>query len=167
LYFVKIFLYFLYFHIVNLVIINSIKMRLWSLHPKYLDRAWLLACWREWLLAKKVLEWNTIWYKNHPQLNRFKNFSNPILAINAFLTQIYIESKNRWYVFWSNKIEYVELIWIIEVTDWQLNYEKEHLFKKLSLRDINKANLIKDLERVTSNPIFRIINWNIESWEIT
>lgn len=141
-------------------------MRLWSLHPKYLDRVWLLACWREWLLAKKVLEWNTIWYKNHPQLNRLKKFSNPILAINAFLSQIYIESQNRWYDFCRNKIEFVELKWIIEVTDWQLNFEKEHLLNKLLLRDIDKAHLIAKFDYIIPNPIFRIVSWKIESWEI-
>ena len=30
-------------------------MRLWSIHPKYLDRQGLLAVWREGLLAQKVL----------------------------------------------------------------------------------------------------------------
>ncbi len=30
-------------------------MRIWSLHPKYLDRQGLLACWRETLLAQKVM----------------------------------------------------------------------------------------------------------------
>jgi len=30
-------------------------MRLWTIHPKYLDRQGLLALWREALLAQKVL----------------------------------------------------------------------------------------------------------------
>jgi hypothetical protein len=30
-------------------------MRLWSLHPKYLDKLGLLGLWREGLLAQKVL----------------------------------------------------------------------------------------------------------------
>ena len=30
-------------------------MRLWSLHPRYLDARGLVACWRETLLAQKVL----------------------------------------------------------------------------------------------------------------
>lgn len=55
-------------------------MRLWSLHPKCLDTKGLLACWRESLLAKKVLEGNTKGYKNHPQLIRFKKLKNPCSA---------------------------------------------------------------------------------------
>ena len=60
-------------------------MRLWSLHPKYLDIKGLVACWREGLLARKVLLDQTKGYKNHPQLirfnrsnlNRLESFFNP------------------------------------------------------------------------------------------
>ncbi|MEM3714836.1 MAG: pyrimidine dimer DNA glycosylase/endonuclease V [Nitrososphaeria archaeon] len=40
-------------------------MRLWSIHPKYLDQKGLVACWREGLLAKKVLLGKVKGYKNH------------------------------------------------------------------------------------------------------
>lgn len=53
-------------------------MRLWSIHPQYLDAKGLLALWREALLAKHVLEGSTKGYKNHPQLIRFKETDNPI-----------------------------------------------------------------------------------------
>ena len=33
-------------------------MRLWSLHPRYLDAKGLVALWREGLLAKAVLQGN-------------------------------------------------------------------------------------------------------------
>ena len=47
-------------------------MRIWTLHPKYLDAKGLVALWREALLAKHVLEGKTVGYLNHPQLTRFK-----------------------------------------------------------------------------------------------
>ena len=46
-------------------------MRLWSVHPRYLDTAGLTACWREALLAQKVLTGVTRGYRHHPQLERF------------------------------------------------------------------------------------------------
>ena len=52
-------------------------MRIWSLHPKYLDTKGLVALWRETLLAKHVLEGKTKGYRNHPQLDRFKKAQNP------------------------------------------------------------------------------------------
>jgi hypothetical protein len=43
-------------------------MRLWSLHPQYLDPQGLVALWREALLAQAVLRGKTRGYKHHPQL---------------------------------------------------------------------------------------------------
>ena len=51
-------------------------MRLWSVHPRHLDRQGLTACWREGLLAQKVLTGTTRGYRNHPQLTRFRPFAH-------------------------------------------------------------------------------------------
>jgi len=52
-------------------------MRLWSLHPRYLDAKGLNALWREGLLARKVLENETRGYQKHPQLERFRSQPDP------------------------------------------------------------------------------------------
>ena len=64
--------------------VKKFIMRLWSIHPKYLDTKGLVAVWRESLLAKKVLEGKTKGYKNHPQLIRFINSENAIELINTY-----------------------------------------------------------------------------------
>ena len=79
-------------------------MRLWSLHPKYLDSKGIVALWREALLAKAVLGGKTKGYKNHPQLIRFKINKNPIALINTYLLNIYHESITRGYNFNQSKI---------------------------------------------------------------
>ena len=61
------------------------KMRLWSIHPKYLDRQGLIALWREALLAQAVLSGKTRGYRNHPQLERFRNHPAPLSAISLYL----------------------------------------------------------------------------------
>jgi Pyrimidine dimer DNA glycosylase len=53
-------------------------MRLWTVHPKYLDAKGLVALWREGLLAQKVLRGATKGYKHHPQLIRFRAQRNPV-----------------------------------------------------------------------------------------
>jgi hypothetical protein len=70
-------------------------MRIWSLHPKYLDTKGLVALWRETLLAKHVLENKTKGYRNHPQLNRFKTCTNPLHAINYYLSVVHEEAERR------------------------------------------------------------------------
>ncbi|MGH1537621.1 MAG: pyrimidine dimer DNA glycosylase/endonuclease V [Gammaproteobacteria bacterium] len=74
-------------------------MRLWSIHPKYLDTKGLVAVWREGSLAQKVLKGQTRGYKNHPQLDRFKSKRDPIAAIGRYLFYIHKESLERNYNF--------------------------------------------------------------------
>ena len=78
-------------------------MRLWTLHPKYLDRAGLVALWREALLAQAVLRGATRGYRRHPQLIRFQNHEEPQAAIAAYLTEIFHEASRRGYRFNSAK----------------------------------------------------------------
>ena len=61
-------------------------MRLWSLHPKYLDARGLVALWREALLAQAVLRGETRGYRHHPQLARFDDVG----AIAQYLSLIHI-----------------------------------------------------------------------------
>ncbi|MBC7092018.1 MAG: hypothetical protein H5T50_08970, partial [Nitrososphaeria archaeon] len=107
-------------------------MRLWSIHPKYLDQKGLTALWREALLAQKVLENKTKAYKNHPQLQRFKNTQNPTLYIGTYLYHIHQEAKTRNYNFNIKKIkEYNTNIEKIPIKEGQIKYEYKHLQKKL------------------------------------
>ena len=79
-------------------------MRIWSLHPKYLDNIGLIALWRETLLAKHVLSGKTKGYTNHPQLTRFRKESSPIDRIDQYLSVILEESVVRGYNFDRSKI---------------------------------------------------------------
>ncbi|MFA6571867.1 MAG: pyrimidine dimer DNA glycosylase/endonuclease V [Bacteroidota bacterium] len=140
-------------------------MRLWSLHPKYLDRIGLIACWRESLLAKKVLENETNGYRRHPQLERFKNYSNPEDAINSYLFFLFLEAKNRGYNFDLSKIEIKKLEKIISLNSGQLDYEFAHLEYKLSKRDRLQFDENKSKKRIICNPVFFIKDGGIENWE--
>ena len=79
-------------------------MRLWSLHPKYLDPQGLVALWREGLLARAVLRGETKGYRHHPQLERFSLHASPRSAINAYLRAVYEEAVERGYEFDRRKI---------------------------------------------------------------
>jgi hypothetical protein len=100
-------------------------MRIWSLHPKYLDKKGFLALWRETLLAKKVLEGKTKGYKNHPQLERFRRAESPLDCINQYLKAVYEESVKRGYKFDRDKIEMDFKPTSLTVTGGQLNYERD------------------------------------------
>lgn len=121
-------------------------MRLWSIHPAYLDPAGLTACWREGLLARKVLLNQTTGYRNHPQLARFRHCTNPSAAIDTYLHGICDEAHRRGYRFDRNKLGTDDPALQITVTDGQLAYELEHLRHKLLRRSPETALLLPGAE---------------------
>ena len=141
-------------------------MRIWSLHPKYLDSKGIVALWRETLLAKNVLEGKTKGYKNHPQLNRFKKLKNPLNAINYYLSEVYNEALKRGYNFNKEKFDSKFSKVRLTVTNGQIEYEKEHLLRKLKTRDPERFKTTNKLMEFEPHPMFKIINGEIEPWEI-
>jgi hypothetical protein len=141
-------------------------MRLWTLHPRYLDTKGLLAAWREALLAQKVLKGETRGYRNHPQLNRFKSSADPTGAIASYLRCLHEEAARRGYRFNEEKIAPTDFDGEMPATRGQLLYEWEHLKQKLEARDPKKYGEIKSVEEPEAHPIFRIIGGEVEAWEI-
>jgi hypothetical protein len=142
-------------------------MRLWSIHPVYLDQKGLVALWREALLARSVLEEKTTGYKNHPQLLRFKNSCDPLKFINLYIKSIYLESLKRGYKFDKSKVCDYELDRKLAVTYGQVEYEFNHLKNKLKNR--SPSNFF-ELERIDPldlkvNEIFYVIPGPVENWE--
>lgn len=140
-------------------------MRIWSIHPKYLDTKGLGAVWRETLLAKKVLEGKTKGYKSHPQLVRFRLQKKPLEAINAYLQEIWKEAKKRGYSFDSKKISVSNTKKKIPVTRGQLIYEFEHLKKKVKKRAQQKYQEIRATKRILPHPLFKVEKGEKAAWE--
>ena len=140
-------------------------MRLWSIHPKYLDAKGLVACWRESLLAKAVLSGKTKGYRHHPQLERFRSHPTPVGAINGYLYAILKESLSRGYAFDRKKVGRVRSARKIAVTSGQAEYEFSHLKKKLQKRDRSKYVSLQSTHLPELHPLFRMIEGSIEEWE--
>jgi hypothetical protein len=132
-------------------------MRLWSIHPGYLDTKGLTAVWREALLAKAVLQNKTKGYKNHPQLLRFKMQKSPVTSINLYLKGIYKESIKRNFNFNGDKIGPITGKNVIPVTEAQVTFEFEHLLKKLKERDKIKYQILKNSRNVKLHPLFIMV----------
>ncbi len=140
-------------------------MRIWSVHPQYLDTKGLVALWREAILAKCVLEGKTKGYKNHPQLKRFKAHRKPLDCLNQYLSDVYKEALNRGYNFDKNKIQWSFTPVELAVTKGQIKYETVHLQKKLKLRDESRYNDLISQTEIIAHPLFKIIEGEIEEWE--
>lgn len=140
-------------------------MRIWSIHPSYLDSKGLVALWRETLLARKVLQGKTKGYSHHPQLDRFRKSADPVSMIDAYLTVVAEEADKRGYSFDHSKFQSTIIKASISVTEGQLEYETFWLKQKLAQRDPER--LLKNGNDLcyTPHPVFTIIKGEIEPWE--
>jgi hypothetical protein len=144
--------------------VNGI-MRLWTLHPKYLDAKGLVALWREALLAQEVLRGETRGYKHHPQLLRFAKMNNPPAALAAYLKAVHDEAVRRGYKFNTSKIGRRQFRGKLKETRGQLLYEWRHLKRKLKKRHPKRLRGLMAVKNPMSHPLFRILPGAVREWE--
>ena len=140
-------------------------MRLWTLHPKYLDSKGLVALWREGLLAQAVLRGQTKAYERHPQLMRFRKSRTPIKGIAAYLRIVHSEGKRRGFKFDVGKIARGGKVERLTVTRGQIKYEWDHFMAKLLKRDPKRFLDLMSVQRIDPHPLFKIIQGGVEDWE--
>lgn len=139
-------------------------MRLWSLHPSILDRMALVSCWREGLLAQRVLTGGTRGYTRHPQLERFRATDDPLDAIGHFLASVRVAATARGYRFDDTRVLRPDAANPgIPVTTGQLAFELEHLRRKVVVRD---PAWLPHLPAVAApSPSLTEVPGDIEPWE--
>jgi len=140
-------------------------MRLWSLHPRYLDGRGLVAVWREALLAQAVLSGRTKGYRRHPQLDRFRAEPRPMDCIGVYLHVVLAEANSRGYAFVATKINRNRGAGRIPVNRGQLEYEWHHLQRKLAARDPDWLAKLGNVARPRAHPLFRVVPGGVEDWE--
>jgi hypothetical protein len=137
-------------------------MRLWSLHPQYLDAKGLVALWREGLLAQAVLAGETRGYRSHPQLERFRDRPG---AIGAYLHHVVDEAESRGYTFDRSKLPPLDGAGQLEVADGQLRYEWQHLAAKLRGRDTTRYERFAMTIDPLPHPVFVVVPGSVATWE--
>lgn len=143
-------------------------MRLWSLHPQYLDRQGLVACWRETLLAQAVLAGRTRGYRHHPQLRRFAAQPDPRACVAAYLEALAAEADARGYRFDRSRIDEVTSgpVPAIPVTDGQIAHEWQHLLAKVAGRNPHLLTELAQVHAPQPHPVFRVVPGPVEDWEV-
>jgi hypothetical protein len=141
------------------------KVRIWTLHPRYLDKQGLVALWREGLLAQAVLLGRTKGYVRHPQLVRFRAQRAPVAAIATYLKVVYEEAKQRGYAFDLGRICGRGMRKRIPETRGQLLYEWSHLMSKIRGRSPEHFNAVNHISMPETHPLFEIIPGDVRDWE--
>jgi len=142
-------------------------VRLWTLHPKYLDARGLVALWREGLLARAVLKGETKGYRHHPQLARFRAHRCPLTAMDAYLTMVLVEAETRGYAFDRKKVGPLRRGIRMRATRGQIAFERQHLLRKLRVRSPQLYRLRRRVAAFEPHPLFRIVSGGVEPWERT
>lgn len=140
-------------------------MRLWSLHPRYLDRQGLLALWREGLLARAVIRGETRGYTRHPQLQRFQASADPEAYLDAYLWAVHDEAVRRGYRFDGSKLGPRTEPACLAVTQGQCAYEWQHLRAKLEARSPQVWADWAEVVQPQLHPLFQAVAGDIEAWE--
>lgn len=150
-------------------VVHDGRMRLWSLHPRHLDRPGLTGCWRESLLAQAVLAGRTNGYRSHPQLERFRAHQDPLAAVGAYLDALVQEATERGYRFDRSRIDVApsggEGPARIPVHDGQLALEWRHLLAKLEQRDPERWQRERHRVAPEPHPLFTVVPGAVASWE--
>ncbi|HEY0260104.1 MAG TPA: pyrimidine dimer DNA glycosylase/endonuclease V [Lacisediminihabitans sp.] len=140
-------------------------MRIWSVHPRQLDRQALVACWREALLAQAVLAGRTKGYTRHPQLARFRSAPDSETLVGAYLTGLADEADRRGYHFDRTRITApARPEPCLVVTDGQLAHEWGHLLAKLERRSPEEWKRWRDASP-EPHPLFTVVPGPIADWE--
>jgi len=140
-------------------------MRLWTLHPRYLDRQGLVALWREALLARAVLRGRTRGYTRHPQLERFRAHPAPRRAISAYLAVVHAEAEARGYLFDRTKIGPLCEVARIPATTGQIAHEWAHLLAKVGRRSPEHVARLRAVGFPECHPLFVAVAGPMEPWE--
>ena len=140
-------------------------MRLWTLHPQYLDSQGLVALWREALLAQAVLSGQTRGYHNHPQLLRFKQQPDPVASLASYLQAVHEESVQRGYRFDASKIALQRAPASMATGDGQIAYEWQHLMAKLQQRSPQVHQQWQHTPSIALHPLFHSIPGPVAVWE--
>ena len=140
-------------------------MRLWTLHPRYLDAQGLVALWREALLAREVLRGRTDGYRQHPQLKRFRLCTSARSAINCYLAAVHADAQSRGYKFDRSKLGRVASMQSIIATDGQVQYEWSWLLAKLQRRSPTVYRRHLEISLPAAHPLFHVVSGPIAEWE--
>ena len=140
-------------------------MRLWSLHPKYLDEQGLNDLWREAIIARETLEQGMDFGYYHPHLDRFKEVDFPIQCIYTYLYYVKQEADRRGYNY--NGFDTEETLdYYIPVTNGQLDFEEGQLKDKLEERGSIEEhdNLTVGARFLDTHPLFYVVNGDKERY---
>jgi len=142
-------------------------MRIYSIHPCYLDTKELNGLWCEALIAQAALLSQEGYYK-HSAMTRIKAHDEPNAFIGMYLKYVWEEARIvRGFNYDHQRINLLKPTNPLPVTRGQLYYEWCLLQGRLQERDPQRMALNDgvDIATIKAHPMFYIVDGDIEAWE--
>lgn len=95
-----------------------------------------------------------------------KRVNDPWPQSITILRAVYEEAVRREYHFDRQKFTRNTVPIRLTVTAGQLQFERQHLLKKLKQRDRPSYNRLKKMKTLAAHPLFRLVQGAIEDWEV-
>jgi hypothetical protein len=112
-----------------------------------------------------VLRGNTVGYRHHPQLARFRAHSAPLAVMSLYLEAVYTEALTRGYSFDRSKFRSTRRRVLLPVSRGQVRYEWKHLKAKLRGRCPTTWQKWARVAMPDAHPLFRLREGPVEAWE--
>ena len=127
------------------------------------------ALWRESLLAQTVLAGETRGWRNHPQLDRFKDHAETMDAIGFYLLKIREEASLRGYSYDGSKIRRpINRVALTSITTGQLRYEFSLLLERTRLRTPAWHEKLREVHALPkAHPLFEVDEGDVGRWEVS
>ena len=142
-------------------------MRLWTLHPKYLDAKGLVAAWREALLAQAVLRDRNDWLPKPSSTDPVPPLTLTGSKYRVLSSRAACRGKPAWVSVRPRKDRLPRGGRSrLKATLGQLGYEWKHLRAKLAIRDKAWLASLGRVARPDAHPTFRVVPGDVEDWEV-
>lgn len=130
-------------------------MRIWSIHPKYLDEQSLKECWNDGI----VLLNNISKEKRSSYSKICKTYQVPVVQITTYLYFILQESLVRDYKLDSSKLTFGLLAFSekVEARKGEITVEFSSLMENMKDVNFNKYRRLSSLKKIELHPLFKIV----------
>jgi len=144
-------------------------MRIWSVHPCYLDPKGLGAQWNEGLICRRTLERNAGGWLRHAQLDRFRDLDDAYFILTQYLQEIYEEARRRGYNYNPDLLPWPysgpDMAGCVDVTTGQVQHELGLLRKRLDQRCPRHLTSWPHRKQPLVSRIFNLVPGSKAIWE--
>lgn len=132
-------------------------MRIWTLHPRYLDDATLREAWRDGLAARRRLVAGSKGRPTDPLIHAIAACKHPVRVIDAYLSHLHQEAQRRGKAFDRSRIDGARAGAGFAVDSERVRDDWDQLMARMAEREPARHERQAELRRPHCHPAFKRI----------